>query len=361
VVGELVIKIKSSMSDRGADRIYTVLLDAALVSSDSSQALRFLAACLPSARPSPSTVRTLTRAVLDDAPDHSDPEQSSDWGSLHSLLNNGGNYKEIIADEMTSLVATLVSSDDAVVRLGVLRMALVAPFLTFHHQPLWDSDPFWDGWLKELASTHKAAISWAARTDHELRFLASYAGIITPTEILTLPDGLASLITGTAEIAEAPNRGSIWGPLVVLQVLRVSSTESAALNGSAAAAIGRYLADHNSLPWIKGSPLAGVFSWDDALPDEDLYRLVEQIRLTAVDETESLGMAASACMGYELIGRRGRFDAPTADSSMLFRYIANRIIPADYELEDLPVPDEFKKVFRDWATGRINFLDLGTK
>jgi hypothetical protein len=359
VVSELAVKIKSGLNDRGADRIYTALLDAALASADCSPALRFLAVCLPSARPSPSTVRTLTRAVLDDAPDRGDPEPS-DWGSLNSLLNNGGNYKELIADEMTSRVATLVSSDDTLVRLGVLRMAIVAPFLTFHYQPLWGSDPFWDAWLKEQASTHAAEISWAVRTDHELRTLASYAGIIAPAEILRLPDGLVSLATGIAEIPEMPSRGSLWGPYI-LEVLKVSSSESATLNKSAAAAIGRYLANHGTLPWLKGSPPTGLLSMGAILGEDYYYQLVDQIQLTAVDEMERLGIIASACISYELIGSWSSFAAPTADSPVLFRYIANRRNSTDYELEDLPVPDEFKKVFRDWAAGRIDFVDLGTE
>jgi predicted NACHT family NTPase len=69
VVGDLAIAIKDRNSDRGADRIYATLLD--LAPAEREPLLKFLAACLPSARPSPVTVRTLTRAVLDYAFGHS--------------------------------------------------------------------------------------------------------------------------------------------------------------------------------------------------------------------------------------------------------------------------------------------------
>lgn len=66
VVGELAIQVKDRTSDRGADRVYTALLDPALRGEPDSGEFLFLAGCLDSVRPSPATVRMLTRAILDD-------------------------------------------------------------------------------------------------------------------------------------------------------------------------------------------------------------------------------------------------------------------------------------------------------
>jgi hypothetical protein len=355
VIGELAIKIKSGMSDRGADRMYAALLDAVRAPSDSASLLRFLAACLPSARPSPSTVRTLTRAVLDHATGRGGLAPSS-WEPLHALLNNGDSYKQLIADDMTNLVTTAVSSDDTSARFSVLRLALVAPFLTFRHQPQWGNNPFWDSWLREQASIHKAEISWAARKDHELRILALYTEIITTSEILTMPDGLRSLVTGIAWVQEMPDSRSLWGPYM-FQVLNIWSSGPDTLGKPAAAAIGRYLADHSGLPWIQGSSSMGDLGIDD-----HYYRLVGQIQLATLDEIESLGIAATACIGFEMLnlargdGILGPYLMPTVGSPLLSQYIGSRMSRADYQLEDLPVPNEFRQIFRDWAEGCVSFV-----
>jgi hypothetical protein len=197
--------------------------------------------------------------------------------------------------------------------------------------------------------------------------------LIHPADVAAVADGvLVNAVWAVGRMVARPRESrrtaadldaAQWadsGPFV-LEVLKVSSNESAALNKSAAAAIGRYLADHSSLPWIKGSLPMEMVSVADL--DEDYYfnQLVGRIQLTAVDEMESLGIAASACMGYELLGHRWSFAGPRPDSPVLFGYIANRSNSADYELGDLTVPDEFKKVFRDWAAGQVNFVDLATE
>jgi hypothetical protein len=47
--------------------------------------------------------------------------------------------------------------------------------------------------------------------------------------------------------------------------------------------------------------------------------------------------------------------------SDLYPYIVNRREPgSNLTLPDLLVPKEFKQVFRDWAAGKINFVDLET-
>jgi hypothetical protein len=121
---------------------------------------------------------------------------------------------------------------------------------------------------------------------------------------------------------------------------------------SAAAAIGRYLVADGGIPWVQGSPSVSNLGLDP-----HYYRLIEQIELATLDETESLGVAAIACMGQELFARSGRaFLKITGYSPPIFRYIATRMSTADYELENLPVPDEFKKVFRDWAAGQVDFV-----
>lgn len=375
VVSELAVKIKSDMSDRGSDRIYAALLDAARAPADPDAAsaasnraplLCFLATCLPSARPAPSTVRALTRAALDYATGRGSPASPS-WEPLHALLNNGDSYKQLIANDMTSLVATLVSSDDTSDRFNALRLAVFAPFLTFHHQPRWDNNPFWDAWLREQAHIHMADISWAAQKDHGLRVLLLYAGIITSADVLAMPDGLTTLVAGTAWVEDGPDRRSLWGPYM-FQVLDIWSSNSP--NPGKPAAIGHYLIDHSSPPWAQRSSVAD----DLGIDAPHYYRLVDQIRLETLGKMESLGIAATACIGFEFLRQPGQNSyypphLPTEDSPMLYRYIVSRLTqgfheienllaPGVCELEDLPIPNEFRQIFRDWAAGRVDFAEI---
>lgn len=68
VVAELAMKIKSDTSDRAVDRIYAVMLHSALASRDREDMLALLAGCASATRPSPATVRAVTRAAWDSLP-----------------------------------------------------------------------------------------------------------------------------------------------------------------------------------------------------------------------------------------------------------------------------------------------------
>lgn len=105
VVGELAVKLKSDATDRGADRIYTALLDPALTTASGGPPLQFLAECLASARPSPTSVRALTRAAIDYF-ERSDPSESlSGLAPLRLLFAQKRGYEQPIADEIRSWAA----------------------------------------------------------------------------------------------------------------------------------------------------------------------------------------------------------------------------------------------------------------
>jgi hypothetical protein len=357
VTCQLAIKIKSGVSDGGADRIYAALLGTELAPSDRHPLLCFLSACLPSVRPAPLTARMLTRDVLDFS---TGPGQHlrSDWEPLASLLSNGDSYKQLIAESMTDLVATLGSSGDPSVRASVLRLAVIAPFLTL--DPLFQRNPFWDNWLGEQARAHRAEISWAAQRDHGLRVLALYAGIITPAEILTMPGGLATILAETSLVLRTRASRSDWGPYM-RWLLATPASELDPARAEAAVAIGRHLAEHVDLPWMRGGSLI-----TEGRPADSFYfPLADQFDFMTLDEIENLGIAAAACIHLELLAysapRASLYEpssALTEDPPRLFRYLSRRTSGADYELEDLPVPDKFKQLFRDWAEGRVNFVEF---
>jgi predicted NACHT family NTPase len=67
VTGELAVQIKDHTSDRGAQRIYTILINERRRRSTSGRSaiLQFLSRCLRSVDPPPATIRTLTETIFD--------------------------------------------------------------------------------------------------------------------------------------------------------------------------------------------------------------------------------------------------------------------------------------------------------
>ena len=69
-------------------------------------------------------------------------------------------------------------------------------------------------------------------------------------------------------------------------------------------------------------------------------------------------------MGIELTDlsdRGARYVAGQHESglgSRLRRYIRCRLTHDTDELPDLPVPVRFRQTFRDWAEGRVNFVEF---
>jgi len=118
VVSELAIKIKSDMSDRGADRCYAALLP---LDQGDGALLELLCACLSSARPAPAMARSLTRAVLDYATERGEPVHRG-LEPLLALVGSGDSYARLIADELGSRIAEMTASDQVSVRTAGIRL-----------------------------------------------------------------------------------------------------------------------------------------------------------------------------------------------------------------------------------------------
>ena len=371
-VAELAIKLKSEASDRGADRVYAALLDPALGFSGASPLLEFLAELLPTARPAPATVRSLTRALLGHAP-LSVPGVYVDLRPLDSLLARGGNYRNVIAEEMSGHIARLVACGDARDRFGLrLAVAMLWPQTGF--------DEFWQGWAKEECRLYLKEITSVATGDRKFRVLALFAGALGPADALAMPGGLDVLATVTLNM-----RLTMTGPgyqharrLVALMpsgVIAVAHglvgtelmvmSDAGELN-SWVTAIGQHLIAQPELPWVISSPerasdlerFGGNGDWER----EDRPR-----ELPDLEQDGNLGTAAVLCLAIELGGIKVADPSQDPDAitepghgstRALARYIARRAGVEAGELPDLPVPAEFRHVFRDWAANRVNFVEV---
>jgi hypothetical protein len=78
--------------------------------------------------------------------------------------------------------------------------------------------------------------------------------------------------------------------------------------------------------------------YEDPLPliTMQMTSMLEKFR--SPDELTGLGLAAAIAIGSELS------DLPT------FRRA--------YRLSDLPMPAQFRRLFRDWAAGRVEFAEI---
>lgn len=115
-VGDLAIQIKGNSSDRGVDRIYGRLLQLRSDSEPNIQALGHLVSILESSRPSPDSVRKLTRAVLASGDERLE--------LLSRLVGYGNAYEIQICDEISKAVSEMLSDADASVHLRGIRLVM---------------------------------------------------------------------------------------------------------------------------------------------------------------------------------------------------------------------------------------------
>jgi len=373
VVAELAIKIKSDMSDRGADRVYAALLDPTLAPADRAPQLEFLAKCLASARPAPSTVRALTHDALDYAFGRGEPIR---FGllPLWSLVVYGVSYRQTIAEELSKRLADIVESDDAPIRADGLRLAASLPHLT---DPLLfeiggtkdyrkiiaslENRSFWQNWSREQSLLHAAEFISGATRDKELRVLALHENMLSPQDALAMPGGLSVLATTKSIIVEKhDNQYRTFWPAYMFSLASHLINPSAPLspdNEASFIAIGDYALGQQSPPWIRMPA-----------PDETHSLYVHdprEIRIPVLDELGNLGVAIVMCAAVESawgpqrwFGRLLPSAAENDRVNPLLWYLDHRAAGGAGELPELPVPVTFRQVLRDWAEKRVSFVEF---
>lgn len=313
-VDRLAISVMEHAIDGAGGRVCRILLELEDVPGDRGELLSFLAIYLESARPSPATVRNLTREILGHRIVY-DPEREI-MHPLPLLIHFGVCYEELISDEMSSHIGTMVVAGDAARRIEALRLALeVGDYAT----------PFWRNWSAEQANHYAEEISADSVQSSELRTSALYKKIITIEQALAMPGGLSALMEPVPRMLEsnltAPYPADLYMGLPVSGVIAEGEF----------AVIGRYVISHPKPPWIRAS------NYDFSLLDIcDEVLLRESGAL--LDELTGLGFAAIHAMCSEVFGWDG--ERPWAD---------------------LPMPSQFRQIFRDWADRKVNFVEVHEK
>jgi NACHT domain len=348
VVSQLAIQLKNRSSDRGADRIYADLLESVVVPEARGCLLVFLAESLKYTRISPATVRKLTRAMMDrDRYRYrSDGWDVGKFSALVLLITSGAHHEQVIADEMSSRIGAMVISDDAVTRAEGLQLALEAAWVA--------PNDFWRVWSREQARQHTAVIAAEAAASASLRTVALYAAVISIGQALTMPGGFGALMGGARPML-AELRATVPFPLFLCSRLLGAVPDPDAIADFTA--IGRYLTGHPTTPWVH------IVRQDYARPVWDPAGAATG--RSGLDELCALGIAAVICVDAELSQSRigagippGKFQLGDLGPLLDF-YVTGRLMRSFgllFELPDLPLPEEFRQVFKDWGEGRVNFV-----
>jgi hypothetical protein len=270
-------------------------------------ALTFLVGCLKSTGPSPSTVRTLTSAIGDYISQVTLRPGRPDYSPLREMLAEITNYERIITSQWTDEVAAMTESGDLKVRSIGLRLAVGLGSE--------GRSPEWRQWTLEQAQRYKDEIANLAVRDIWLRSMALHTDVISIEQALEMPGELSALMAYAPQLVSGNYRPPF--PLSLIFAGRTSEL----------AAIGRHLAAHPTLPWVRAGRHPNGVSLETLLAKK-----------LELDNDSGLGVAAIVGIGIELGAINGdRFQI---------------------KLEDLcwPVPEKFRKVFLDWRSNRINFV-----
>jgi hypothetical protein len=122
-------------------------------------------------------------------------------------------------------------------------------------------------------------------------------------------------------------------------------------------AVGEYLIDHPRTPWVEGRPdsLHHLFWFDSTQanmepnhPSSIAYFGCAAVLLSPAESEDSAAVAF-----FIDVSKRERFPVfSVLCDYFIIRCDGNAPLP----LPDLPVPENVKQVFRDWAEKKVNFV-----
>jgi hypothetical protein len=343
LVGELAVQIKDRNSDRGADRIYAALLGPLMAPAEQGPLLAFLVGCLKSVPLSPDTLRRLTQATVRYrlAKDSPLPGQHP----LRILLSHGDRYKELLADEVSKQVAAMVASPDAAARVEWLQLALEMgdrePDRFWSARSREEPDAFWSAWSRDQAARYAPEITAECAAHGRLRRSALIANVISIEQALAMPGGLGALMEIYPQILSMHSPD----PYPVLLVGSLSAKEG--LPGKIReelSVIGSYVARDTNLHFsisratalsARGYTLGPIGPGLEDLP---------------LDELASL-----ACATVSAIYSEFQFPELSDEVKKLRRNDKTAAARAG-NIHRIPMPPQFRRLFRDWAEGRVSFV-----
>jgi hypothetical protein len=367
LMGELAVQIKDHTSSGGAQRIYATMLSERRLRSTAarSRLLQFLARCLQSVDPPPQMVRTLTREVLDFI-FAGDLDNKDRCLPLCWLLASCTACQSVVENEINAVISAAIESGDRTPCLNALRLAVS---LVIGIRGAWGSDGpnlssdrplsrFWEEWQNTNARKYSAAIIDAAAYDTGMRNRALWHGLITMDRALGLPGGVTALVKN-ARMGIFRGQWPGYLPSIVQHLIAepgknfADNKERRTTKAIAdLTALGRYLTYHPQTPWTSEPADVGPGIFADTTDDD-----LSPIRL---DPTAYLGATATVLIAAE---SRELGVLPTEGPQQLgplsavCPYIGRRWgIECTRRPPDLPVPEHFQQLFREWAETKLDLV-----
>lgn len=363
VVAELSVQMKSTAIDRGAERIYTTLLNERRRRSAQgrSNILEFLGRCLKSVEPPPRIVRELTRSCLDHLLAN-DPNEAVYYFPVVALLSGCSTCRETVADEITLRLDETISSDDSEIELLGLTLAST-PAIALNHGPstFQEADyKFWSTYQLDKMKQYKDKIIAATQRDQGLMFLALDNDIISTAQVIAARGGLQPLFVRCPlrcfGITYIP-----WALVCLYYGLHQMGEDrlSEARSFQALADIGSYVLQSPDPPWVdKTSSVAETLMPAGRSQDSD----GEYDQLTGLGLAVTYLVFAESSLSPDVLSLRNRRDvqvpAVTGSLRYLWPYIELRFgagSAKDLRMTGLPIPEEFRELFEKWAMGTVSF------
>jgi hypothetical protein len=294
------------------------------------------------------------------------PNRSIHYLPLAWLLASCRACRVVVDEEISVLIATLVASENSAERAKGLRLAVSLQYAFWSIQGGrgpglsygGHMDLFWAERSAQNVTAYADAIIVAAADSPYMRHTALRHSLITVDQALKMHGGLLPLLqvqpTGLFGVSMA---SYLVHRLYNLANGRFTADDPGQLAKARSdlAATGRYLSNNPQPSWINGSTERwSTFTWSELID--------KSAEPSDLGSLAYLGGAAVLLMSAEsdksrpaqvLNGDPSRL-GPFID---LYAYLEHRHGDLSRALPELPVPDEFKQVFRDWAEGRVNFTE----
>jgi hypothetical protein len=345
VVAELALQIKDQTSTDGARRAYAILLEhQARGTKASANILRFLATTLRSVDPSPAMIRSLSHKVFTSS-------ATPGTRGVEPLVRTCGEYREVVMDELHEVMREAVDSGDSSRLRRCVRLLIDLPEAPWGFvSPDWNAS-FWEAQCTELLRWHAPVIVAASHSDDRVRKLALKSGLISIEEALSMPGGLTPLFQNSDSTCSARS------PYLVSAFRALAAGWPAYGVPSVVAdftAIGGYLISHSQLPWFSRP----VGEWESAQKWEASVPGSSSDMADSLNPVAFLGAAAVVAILVEQGEPTWPGGSPDHDKlgplRDLLPYLARRT-HADLRarLPQLPIPEPFSRLFRDWADGNV--------
>ena len=361
VVAELAIQIKDRTSNRGAQRVYAVMLgERERPVEERGGILHFLALCLRSVDPSSAPVRELTCRLFEETcradglryvgdtltglrhgghfQDY--PTSKPAWSEL---LANCGRYRDMVAGEIDAAVSQAVRSGPRDLVVSSTRLTLSLDDSLPHRDPI--ERQFWRSYALRFLGEHGATAVTVAEIDAYVRTIAVENGLLTLGQALRMTEGPRVVFGPTESCFDAiePYFQDVFDTLKYGWPFFGEPTVTARLE-----AFGSYLMDHPEPPWLRGS--LGDWGWTAVFAEGPAAATPGQLSQAAY-----LGAAAILPIMVETDLMLESEALTLGPLEHTVPYLARRDgRDRDTPLPDLLVPDEFKQIFRDWADGRVS-------